>query len=278
MSLAARLRAWLDAGEAAMAVRVDAVRGSTPREAGALLLVTARETAGTIGGGQLEYLATDRARALLRDGAAGEAMDVSLGAEIGQCCGGRVRLDLRRTDAALLAALADEEAAASAARPSVLVFGAGHVGRALVAALRLLPVRIAWIATRPDAFETDAASDVAQIVAADALEATVAAAPAGSACIVLTHSHALDALITAAALARDDLAYVGLIGSATKRLRFERAFRAEGLSEARIARLVCPIGGALRDKRPAVIAALTAAEVLRALAAHRATLDARHAA
>ena len=105
----------------------------------------------------------------------------------------------------------------------------------------------------------------------DAWEGEVARAPAGAACLVLTHSHALDARITAAALERGDLAYVGLIGSRSKRRRFEHAFRDIGIAEDRIAALVCPIGDrGIRDKRPAVIAALAAAELVEAFAKHAA--------
>ncbi|TFG85308.1 MAG: xanthine dehydrogenase accessory protein XdhC, partial [Hyphomicrobiales bacterium] len=84
--------------------------------------------------------------------------------------------------------------------------------------------------------------------------------------VVMTHSHALDYAITEAALRRGDLAYVGLIGSRTKRRRFERWFAARDGSAVALARLVCPIGDCgVADKRPQVIAALTAAELLRVL-------------
>ena len=91
-------------------------------------------------------------------------------------------------------------------------------------------------------------------------------APSGAAFIVLTHDHALDFLIVSEALKRDDAAYVGLIGSATKRAVFARQWREAGGEDACFDVLVCPIGGAhLRDKRPSVIAALTVAEVMAAL-------------
>ncbi len=84
----------------------------------------------------------------------------------------------------------------------------------------------------------------------------------------MTHSHALDSLICASLLEANTFAYLGLIGSETKRARFLSAFRTMGLAEAALARLVCPIGGtAVRDKRPAVIAALVAAELIGVLTA-----------
>ena len=275
--LAAALRDWLAAGQPAALVRVERARGSTPREEGVAMLVTADAIAGTIGGGQLELDAVARARALLAGGDAEAVVEIPLGPAIGQCCGGHVRLRIARADATAVAALAGAEAAADAAAPTVLVFGAGHVGHALIRALALLPFRVRWIDDRADAFGAVPAG-IARIVAPDP-EAEVAGAPPGAACVVLTHSHALDARITAAALERDDLAYVGLIGSTTKRRRFEHGFRDIGIGEHRIARLVCPIGDrGVRDKRPEVIAALVAAELVAAFAAAAARHDAERAA
>ena len=261
-ALPATLRRWLDAGEAVAHVAIAEATGSTPREAGAAMLVTRTEIAGTVGGGRMEWDAVARARALLAAGEARAALDIPLGPAIGQCCGGRVRLDIARADAETLAAL---EAAAGAARnAAVLLFGAGHVGRALALALSPLPLSVRWIDGRAEEFGAEVPDGVTAIVSHE-WERELAGAPAGTACLVLTHSHALDSLIVAAALERDDFAYVGLIGSRTKRLRFARAFRESGLSEERIARLVCPIGARFaRDKRPEVIAAFAVAELLQA--------------
>jgi xanthine dehydrogenase accessory factor/xanthine dehydrogenase large subunit len=111
------------------------------------------------------------------------------------------------------------------------------------------------------------------VVVTERALAEVETAPAGAAYLVMTHSHALDSMICAAALQRGDFAYLGLIGSRTKRAQFERGFRELGIPKERIARLVCPIGSArIKDKRPPVIAALVAAELLHALA-DRATED-----
>jgi xanthine/CO dehydrogenase XdhC/CoxF family maturation factor len=106
------------------------------------------------------------------------------------------------------------------------------------------------------------------VVVTDRPLAEIERAAAGTAFVVLTHSHALDFALCSAVLEHGDFAYLGLIGSLTKRRRFERGFRELGIPEERAARLVCPIGGdRVRDKRPAVIAALTAAELLVTLAA-----------
>ncbi len=222
------------------------------------MLVRADATLGTIGGGRLEMLAIERARAALAAGEAPVSMEVPLGPEIGQCCGGHVRLRIERADWAMLTAIAAAERDHAALLPLVAVFGAGHVGRALSRALALLPVHVRLIDARPELHDP-AIPATTERIASDDVEAEIARLPGLSACIVVTHSHALDAVIVQAALSRDDLAYVGLIGSATKRRRFERALREQGVSAVR---LVCPIGGAGRDKRPEVIAALTTAEVL----------------
>ena len=258
-SLARAAEGLLAAGEPAALVSVVIARGSTPREGGARMLVTAAASLGTIGGGRLEHEAIAQARALLAAGKVRTELDMPLGPEIGQCCGGHVTLSLRRVEPLILAELAAAEAATL---PSVLLFGAGHVGQALASALAPLPFRLIWIDGRADIFPTRMPEGVRAIVA-ERLAAEVEAAPAGTSYLVLTHSHALDFELCAAVLERGDFAYLGLIGSKTKRRRFERGFRELGIASATIARLICPIGGSLvRDKRPAVIAALTAAELV----------------
>ena len=126
---------------AAALVTVETARGSTPREAGAWMVVGPQATLGTIGGGQLEYMAIDAARAMLARGGDTTSLDIPLGPEIGQCCGGRTLLSVARLDDPGWAALRARAVAERMALPEVLIFGAGHVGRALGAALALLPVR-----------------------------------------------------------------------------------------------------------------------------------------
>jgi xanthine dehydrogenase accessory factor len=261
--LAPVLAGWLAAGVPVARVVVERALGSTPREAGAAMLVTLEELCGTIGGGQLELDALAQGRALLSAGESSRRWDVALGPAIGQCCGGHVTLLAERANERMLAEI---DASEQAPLPPVLLFGAGHVGRALARALALLPLRLRWIDARAEEFDASIGSSVEQIVST-AWEREIETAPAGSACIVMTHSHALDSLIVAAALEREDFAYVGLIGSKSKRRRFEHAFRDIGMTETQIARLVCPIGDrGIRDKRPEIIAALTAAELIEVFA------------
>jgi len=217
------------------------------------MLASATDICGTIGGGRLEWMAVAAAREMLGAGEDTRTLDIPLGPEIGQCCGGRVRLSLSRGVDGVAAQTAREWAA----RPVVLVLGAGHVGRAVADLLQHLPYRTRLIDPRPDELSLSRA-DVER-VATPLPEAEVAAAPVGAAYIVLTHDHGLDFLLTSAALSRGDAGYVGLIGSATKRARFVRAH------DGPVTGLTCPIGGAGGDKRPAIIAALVVAEVVRAL-------------
>ena len=268
----AHLARFLDAAPDAALVEVATALGSTPREAGAWMLVSPERTFGTIGGGQLEFMAIDRARALLAD-AADEAaqsratamLDVPLGPEIGQCCGGRVTVSLRRLDGRLREEVKRRAEREDAANPTVLVFGGGHVGRALAAALALLPVRTIVVETRAEALDDMPPGVETRLTPVP--EEMVREAPAGAAYVVLTHDHALDFLIVAEALRRDDGAYVGMIGSKTKRATLRSWYlKTAGGDEAALARLVSPIGGDVKDKRPAVIAALAAAEIVAALA------------
>jgi xanthine dehydrogenase accessory protein XdhC len=266
IGLAAILRDLLAAGEAAVVVTLLEAKGSTPREAGTRMLVTARAVHGTVGGGRMEWDAVQRARALLGEAAAEALLEVPLGPSIGQCCGGHVRLHLARAGAAELAALEAEEARARVAQPLVLLCGAGHVGQALARTLALLPLRVRWLDSRAALIPAEPPAGIETLVTGRPLTAIEAAEP-GSAYFVVTHSHALDFSLCEAVLRRGDFAYLGLIGSKSKRRQFERGWRELGLPEADLARLICPIGGRLRDKRPAVIAALATAELLEHLAA-----------
>lgn len=250
-------------------VSVAGTKGSTPRETGAWMLVSPASSYGTIGGGQLEYMAIDKARQVLgKSGDSSTMLDVPLGPEIGQCCGGRVEVAIRPGDAALAAALVGAAEREEMMLPHLYIFGGGHVGKALAASVALLPVHAVVVETREN--ELEGVAPGVEMLLTPVPEEAVRAAPAGSAFAVLTHDHALDFLIVAEALKRGDAAYVGMIGSKTKKATFRSWFlKTAGGTEAEFARLVCPIGGeAVKDKRPPVIAALAAAEMMSALASH----------
>jgi xanthine dehydrogenase accessory factor len=144
----------------------------------------------------------------------------------------------------------------------VLLFGAGHVGRAVVLALAPLPFTVRWIDSRPDQFPQYVPQN-AVTASTDAAERELDEAPRDAMIIVMTHSHALDFDITVAALRRRTFDFVGLIGSETKRTRFVNWARQMGVADRQIDRLACPIGIVeIKGKEPAVIAAGLAAQLL----------------
>lgn len=243
-------------------VELRQVRGSAPREQGTCMVVTATGIEGTIGGGALEHGAIRRARALLGvwQGGAGDAGEVleprALGPQLGQCCGGAVTLAFSPSMTGKLVP--------PAPLFHLQLHGAGHVGRAVATVLATIDCAIDWVDMRADAFPAVLPAGRARITArtpADPL-AVVAEAPPGAAFLVMTHSHPLDAALCGAILRRGDFAYLGLIGSATKRARFLGRWRREGIAAEAMARLVCPIGDAgIASKRPELIALGVAAEL-----------------
>ncbi|MBY4629905.1 xanthine dehydrogenase accessory protein XdhC [Rhizobium croatiense] len=249
-------------------VDITETQGSTPREAGACMLVSPTALWGTIGGGQFEFMAIHNAREMLAGTGGATTMDIPLGPEIGQCCGGRTQLRFRQLTPTLKNELEATLAGEIERLPEVLLFGAGHVGRALAAALAPLPLSVTVVETRQEELANLPAATKTRLVPMP--EALVKDIAAGGAVVILTHDHALDFLIAREALAREDLAYTGMIGSATKRATLASWLSREGGERGWMKRLTLPIGGsAVRDKRPEVIAAMTAAEILTALAAYR---------
>ncbi|KAB2732527.1 xanthine dehydrogenase accessory protein XdhC [Brucella intermedia] len=258
------IRAFLNRRPDSVLVEVTDVKGSAPRDAGAWMLVARDMIFRTIGGGQLEYMAIDHARKILAGGR-DTPMDVPLGPEIGQCCGGRVGLSFKRVNRGLTDELVGKVDAEIATRPHVYVFGAGHVGDALANALSFTPVRVVLVDTREAELMACDVPGVETCLSAMP-EQVVRSAPPGSAFIVLTHDHALDFLIVTEALQRRDAVYVGMIGSKTKKATFKNWLKREMGSDNLFENLICPVGGAVvKDKRPEVIAALVAAEVLTAV-------------
>jgi len=261
-----RLASLLAKGECVVHVMVERAQGSTPREAGAAMLVLdSGDFHGTIGGGALEWEALHLARTLFEPGHSPVlTRDFPLGPELAQCCGGRmtVRFELfTPADAARIAERAARED--TRGMTSLALFGAGHVGRALVLALAPLPFQVRWIDSRAEAFPTLAPPNVENHAPPDPV-AEIAALPDETFVLVMTHSHPLDLAIVSQALARD-FPFVGLIGSATKRARVEGRMRDAGLSDAQRRRLVCPVGiEGIDGKEPAIIAASMAAALLRA--------------
>jgi xanthine dehydrogenase accessory factor len=264
---------------------VAATKGSVPRETGASMMVTANATRGTIGGGHLELKAIEHAREMLRRNASvATQRHYPLGPALGQCCGGAVSVlfaPMYATDREEIEAIAaigakggthlfsrvtDTNETITVALEfnpwHIVVFGAGHVGKAIVDVCAALPCRITWIDQREAEFPAHVAGNV-RIVHSDSPADEVRHIPARAQVLVLTHSHALDLEICFALLKRDDLSYCGLIGSATKAATFRKRFAQRGVSIAAMSRIICPIGNAnLRSKHPGVIAVGVGADLI----------------
>jgi len=259
---------WLAASRPAVVVDVLKTRGSVPREAGTRMLVAADAVLGSIGGGHLEWQAIAEARARLarrttRGDEPPHEQAFALGPSLGQCCGGELKLRYAPLDAASLA-----DWPAPAPRFHLQLYGAGHVGRAVVALLAGIDCRVQWIDEREAEFAQFARDGAAwpahiEVLCVDAAEAEVAHAPPGAHVLVMTHEHALDLRITEAVLKRNDFAWCGLIGSKTKRARFVHRFEERRVPQAAIDRLTCPIGlPGITGKEPEVLAVAIVAQLL----------------
>ena len=282
------------------------VRGSAPRDAGAAMLVWPEGQSGTIGGGALEHQAAQAARAMLAGGAPVRLTRHALGPDLGQCCGGSLQLLTEVHDAATVAAWQGREVIARPvapgtemplavqrllngaraqgqrpepqlvagwmieplARPLVplWIWGAGHVGRALVDTLSPLPdLAITWVDTGPERFPDSICAGVTALPAADPAR-LVPHAPHDAHHLILTYSHALD-LALCHGLLGHGFASAGLIGSATKWARFRSRLGGLGHAPAQIARIRCPIGTPGFGKHPQAIAIGVASGLLSDIAA-----------
>lgn len=249
--------------EDAILVNVETTQGSAPREAGAWMAVFAADVVGTIGGGHLEFQAIAEARRRL-SGVAGDAVQqYALGPSLGQCCGGVVRLRYERVGATDIPVL--QQRLAPRLAPLAL-FGGGHVGKALVNALAPLPFAITWFDSRDEIFPPQVPVNVA-CEHSDPVHAAVPQLAPQSRVLIMSFSHAEDLDIVAACLRRlrerNDLPYVGLIGSKTKWATFRHRLQERGFDAGELARVTCPIGlPGITGKEPEVIAASVAAQLL----------------
>lgn len=321
-----------DSATAAVLVTVAASQGSVPREAGARMVLSATRQFDSIGGGHLEWRATQIARAMLASDPAlptgrRKLERMALGPALGQCCGGVVLLAFERIDATVDASVSDwlarlqqhcqqgrdvwravplESLAPGlllsgdgscalpaqissagvllasdqtqvlraadgqawlldhcrAAQPQVVLFGAGHVGAAIVRVLCTLPCRILWVDAREDLFPAELPPQVS-IETTDVPHAVVDLARPGAYFLVMTHSHALDQQLAEHILGRSDIAWFGLIGSRSKRQQFTHRLQARGITPAQLSRMHCPIGlPGIKGKQPASIAIAVAAQLL----------------
>lgn len=250
----AKILAVLESHGTCVLVTVTATEGSTPREVGAWMVVTPLGFHGSIGGGTLEWHAMAEAQALLGKPATHKSIRKTLGPDMGQCCGGRVELRIESFDRGSIADVRTEVANYIDDVRHLHLWGAGHVGRALVLALAPLPFRISWWDARPNAFPAAVPQNVTcRIGSPEDMEPDAFV-------LVMSHSHALDFEIVDVALRNPSFSFVGLIGSDTKRARFVKRLRDANVD---VERLTCPIGaGAYQSKHPAAIAAGAAVQLL----------------
>lgn len=322
----------IEAGRPATLVTIADAKGSSPREAGVKMLVTEADSAGTVGGGNLEHEAIRLSRLMLTKAErTTELRRFALGPSLGQCCGGNTQLLFEPVVAAPTAdwmeplrafARSDEpsvlvspigsgaggkllvtddqttgaelplELLAAARkllkkpgnasvrlwadgdgreylleqnpghRGNVLLIGAGHVGKALAGVLGTLPFAVTWADDRPEQYPEDIADNIT-VRCTPHLEQAIDEAPADTIYLVMTYSHDLDYALCARVLKRGDFRYLGLIGSKTKRARFEKTMADLDIDPILVERVICPIGlDGIDSKQPTVIAVATAAQIL----------------
>ena len=290
--------ACLDDGQDTVLVTVTATKGSSPRDHGSQMLVTTTGIWQTIGGGALEFDVMARARKMLAsddDDWQRQHMTVILGPDMGQCCGGQMSLLLEKftaKQAGALAALAQEDhhdhmlahplesgvplTLQSAQSPlddavfmapvmprqmPLFIYGAGHVSRALIPRLDGLGFDIFLVDIEAARFADDLGDNVQKLLAKTP-EKIALRAPQGAVHLVMTHSHSLDEAVCLQLLMRGDFAYLGLIGSKSKRARFAKRLAAAGVSPAMLDQLICPIGiSEINGKSPAHVALSIAADL-----------------
>jgi xanthine dehydrogenase accessory factor len=266
---------WLEQRIPAVVVEIAQARGSAPRGAGTRMLVSAVQAIGTIGGGHLEWKALAAAREMLATRQLAPRRErFPLGPALGQCCGGVVELEFAPLDDSAIARWPQ-----SPPLMHLQMHGAGHVGHAIATLLATLDARCDWIDERDDAFAPATTlgtpwPDGVHRRVLECAEGEIAAAPPGAFVLALTHDHALDFRIVEAALRRDDLGFVGVIGSKSKRERFRHRLAARGMTDERVARLQCPVGlPGIAGKQPEIIALAVLAQLIQHATTRAATLS-----
>ena len=253
---------------ACVMVTIFSVEGSAPRDAHTKMIITRDAIFDTIGGGNLEYQAIQKSREMLEAGQPTiHRQSVSLGKDLTQCCGGKVEL--------LFELIAAKDF-------NVVIFGAGHVGKALVKILSDLHLKILWFDNRPEIIEdissqhlsndrllNDPLSNEIGLQQMDNPEFAVEKCPANANYIVITHSHDLDQQLVEAILSRGDCRFCGLIGSKSKAAKFKSRLKRKQFSENEIAQLTSPIGlPQIPGKHPVEVAVSIAAQLITLKNAH----------
>jgi xanthine dehydrogenase accessory factor len=256
-------RELLRKNQAVVLATITQVQGSGPREVGAWMLISTSEVVNTIGGGHFEFEVIAHARSMKL---ASESLRFALGPSLGQCCGGVVHVALKRMTAQDWSNL---EPTLLQDLPAIALFGGGHVGRAIVNLLGTLPCAVQWIDSRDEIFPQEIPLNV-QTEHSAPVHAAVNDLPVSSHVLVMSFSHAEDLDIVATCLQRmrdkQDLGFIGLIGSKTKWATFKHRLLERGFSEKELDRINCPIGiNGITGKQPEVIAVAVVAQLLGAI-------------
>lgn len=237
-------------GKAYVLITVIGVSGSTPRNSGSKMVVSLDDTFDTIGGGHLEFKVIKQANMLLKENKDCQLIEhFQLGSQLGQCCGGNVSILFE---------------CFSANNIHIAVFGAGHVGQALIPMLAGLPCHVTWVDNRESQFPThcEQYANVTQLITDDPASEVLAMA-SNTLYVVMTHNHQLDFEICLAILKREDFHYLGLIASDTKWRRFQQRFKHREIKSSLVAQMHCPIGlEQVTGKRPMEVAISVAGQLI----------------
>lgn len=246
-------------GTPSILVTVTQTKGSVPRDVGSKMLVTQTDVYATLGGGHLEYKAIEMARDMLAQGQTQPYQHAfQLGASLGQCCGGMASLYFEPI---------------GQYPHHLVIFGAGHVAKSIVHIMQTLPFRITWVDSRSEQLPNAAPVNVNLIETEDPV-AEVKGLTTNSYVLVMTHDHQLDFELARAILKQDDFIYFGLIGSKTKRKRFDWRLTQRGMTESNLKRMDCPIGlPNLTGKLPAEIALSVCAQIMQTYQQRMAALE-----
>lgn len=258
-----QVRRWFEAihyceqhAEGYALITVLTTAGSTPREQGTKMVITADRQFDTIGGGHLEFKAIELARQALAESVQQNQNQQAihrfpLASKLGQCCGGAVKL-LIETHVSHRQVLA--------------LFGAGHVAQALVPILAQLPLSIRWIDNRESLTPTKPLAANVNYLCDDEPTGEIPLLPKGSWVVIMTHDHQLDFELAEKALKQPDITYVGMIGSDTKARRFIHRLQCKGISEQQLARFYTPIGlSDVPGKLPVEVAVSVCAQIIQRL-------------
>jgi len=230
-------------------VTVLETKGSSPRDTGTKMVVSADESFDTIGGGALEYQSIDIAQGLLNDNktAVQHTQSFNLGKDLKQCCGGVVKVFFEVFPASNF---------------NIVLFGAGHIAKSLVKILEEVDCQVKWFDSRAELFPEHCASHIHKQVMIQP-ELAVESCKPNSYFLVMTHDHALDQQLCETILSRSDSRYCGLIGSATKGLKFRQRLLKKDYTQQELEALTCPVGlSQLKSKKPMEIAVSISAELI----------------